>query len=86
MPFCDWWKNHNDQHLDEYLWAGWECGDDDPTTLLKPVCDRKTVSWRWKARKTVSWRWKARKADIDIHKMDILVLRLAAVFWWCDEC
>jgi hypothetical protein len=35
------WHNHvsRDQHLDEYLWACAQCVDDDPASLLGPVCD-----------------------------------------------
>jgi hypothetical protein len=35
------WRNHGsrDKHLDEYLWACAQCIDDDPATLLGPVCD-----------------------------------------------
>lgn len=35
------WINHGDrnQHLDEYLWVCAQCTDDDPRTLLGPVCD-----------------------------------------------
>lgn len=35
------WRNHanRDRHLDEYLWACAQCIDDDPASLLGPVCD-----------------------------------------------
>lgn len=35
------WHNHPDraQHLEEYLWACAQCVDDDPASLLGPVCD-----------------------------------------------
>lgn len=35
------WRNHGERykHLDEYLWACAQCVDNDPATLLGPVCD-----------------------------------------------
>lgn len=35
------WRNHSNRHnhLDEYLWACAQCIDNDPASLLGPVCD-----------------------------------------------
>lgn len=35
------WKNNNNRgnHLDDFLWAAAQCIDEDPATLLGPICD-----------------------------------------------
>ncbi|MGV8998199.1 MAG: hypothetical protein ACOH12_14775 [Parvibaculaceae bacterium] len=36
------WDNHtdNDKNLADYLWASAQCTDNDPATLLGPICDK----------------------------------------------